>query len=178
MVMYVSSSLFDNWRAFTHITMDPNIQLHYSDPSFSAMCLKAFNHYSHTTVTIDCVEYQDTEYEQVWDNYNYQDTTNLLKLTFDPADHIVYSFASNTQTVKGMDDDMLASTQSLFQNYYRKDLGDTRSFYSAEDLIDKIEYLRTAKAGYFSKCSWVGMATVFKVPHTVLQQIYPHRSKW
>ena len=142
MVMYVSPSLFDNWRAFTHKAKNPKIQLHCSNPSFSAMCLKAFNHYSHTTVTIDYVEYQDTEYEQVVDNYNYQDTIDLLKLTFDPADHIVYSFASNTQTVKGMDEDMLASTQSIFQNYYRKNLGDTRSFYSAEDLIDKIEYLR------------------------------------
>jgi hypothetical protein len=178
MVMYVSPSLFDNWRAFTHKAKNPRLQLYCQNHSFSATCLKAFNHYSHIAVEVDSVEHQDIEYEQVVDNYNYQDTTDLLKLTFDPADHIVYSFASNTQTVKGMDDDMLASTQSLFQNYYRKNLGDTRSFYSADDLIDKIEYLRTAKAGYFSKCSWVGMATVFKVPHTVLQQIYPHRSKW
>ena len=98
-----------------------------------------------------------------------------LKRTFNKEYNYCYSLAKKENTHKGIDD----TAYEHLLNILKKDghdLGDSRNFVSADQLIHKLTILASSQIYVGTNCSWLYLAEVFKIPAINTHQwMYPER---
>ena len=113
--------------------------------------------------------------QHVWNTTAFFD---YLKTERKPNNKFSYSMARKDRkdasfgaSYKGVDDDMYESMKELLHDQI--DLGDSRNFKSADELIYKVTQLATAETFVGANCSWAWLCPYFDTVWIELKEGFP-----
>jgi hypothetical protein len=89
---------------------------------------------------------------------------------------ISYSIAHIRNTEKGLDDEAFKPMINFMMSKDSINLGGSRDFLDAGQLINKLTYLATSSLYVGLNCTWSSIAPMFHTPTVILTQHYPHHS--
>lgn len=89
---------------------------------------------------------------------------------------VTYSIAHISNTEKGLDDEAFKPMINFMTCKDSINLGDSRNFLDAGQLINKLTYLATSNLYVGLNCAWSTIAPMFYTPTVILTQHYPHHS--
>lgn len=106
--------------------------------------------------------YRNTTKENLWSIFK-----QYRKRPREVTHPIVYSISDVKKSHYGING---LSKENIMKNLRGIDLGDTRNFESADQLIDKITKLSTAQMFFGSHCSWAFICPYFDTPWIQIQE--------
>ncbi len=176
MEFLTTAALSGSWRQYhymNHLSIKDAI-IHCENVGQSLIFWKAFKHFFNVSVEPKLFV---TAKPEIWDNmdkyYESDDKYDLFKeyLNIDLySEHpLVYSIIDSDVNQKGIH---YQAKSNIINNLNGINLGDSRSFKDADELIHKITQLANADMYLGSNCSWSNIAPYFDTNVVLLSEPY------
>tara|TARA_Y100001963_G_C6776705_1_gene447710 strand:+ start:1110 stop:1790 length:681 start_codon:yes stop_codon:yes gene_type:complete len=182
----LTSALSNVWRQFLYITYFEieNPTLYSEDVEQSKIMWEAYKHFHIIKKEPDIIWEGWIDSSKVpkpikWGGPELYDVWRkqlLPEYQINRKEHICFSFLSNKKDAKGLDDECLESIINLLKNQKCCDLGNSRDFPDAKELIKRVNIIAHSALYLGSDCSWSNICPAFSTPVVLGVQEWPFQS--